>query len=185
LYRSIKPNFLNLSEPSTEQPSSTDRRSKGTRRSIDLDSEHQLSEAKKLIAELEATVASLKLKLEQMMDINKKLLSEKISASAGESQSMFQQLLLTDLNGEVDHLKSDYSSLREQNEELRQRLEPMIKDKQSLVRQVRRYKDMLADRQTQEHWLEPAATAEALGPRQITLNDKVPSEQFQTHVRHK
>jgi predicted RNase H-like nuclease (RuvC/YqgF family) len=124
-----------------------------------------LVDAKKRIRELEAAVDALSVKLEEMREVNKKLLTDKLSVTAGESQSMFQQLLLTDLHGTVDTLTTEYLTLREQNEELKKRVDVLTKDKKTLLTQTRRYKHILAEKLSSEHWMQKSQASDTASQR--------------------
>jgi hypothetical protein len=128
-----------------------------------------LTNANRRIRELEAAVDVLSGKLEEMRAINKKLLTDKLSVTAGESQSMFQQLLLSDLHSTVDTLKTEYLTLREQNEELKQRVDGLTKDKKTLMTQTRRYKHVLAEKLSTEPWMHKSQASDSPSQRMSVM----------------
>jgi hypothetical protein len=189
-YKSLKPSsFAFLNPPLDRSYSQTKASHQRIRRHYDFDQltlEQQYSDSKRKITELELTVESLTVQVQEMREVNKKLLTEKLSFTAGESQTMFQQLLLTDLDGVVDKAKQDNASLREQNEELRRRVEILAKDKKNLSMQVQRYKSLIADKamQSQESsYLETTLTSNA--PSQLSLIPDRATSQFSQGLRGK
>lgn len=177
-YRSIKLNSYTFTDPPTDRSFAVNKtaQQRRTRMSYDFDQaigDQLLTEARRRITELELTIEAMSLRLQEMRDVNKRLLSEKLTASAGESQTMFQQLLLTDMDGVVDNLRYEYGTLREQNEEMRRRLEATTKDKKTLLTQVKRYKQLLAEKVALpvEPWLDTLLSNDA--PRNPI--DKPPS----------
>lgn len=177
-YRTVKPNSYSFSDPPGDKSFSVNRISvRQVKRSFDLSetiNDQQLNEAKRRILELEMAAEAMTLRLQDMQEVNKRLLNDKLASTAGESQTMFQQLLLTDLNGVVDNLKFEYGTLREQNEELRKRLDIANKEKKSLALKVRRYKQLLAEKANTTHdvWLNGMNTSDALGHRSSIMSDK-------------
>jgi hypothetical protein len=167
-YKSLKPNSFTFIDPPLDRSYAVSKVShQRIRKSYDFDQlslDQQYSDSKRRIIELELTVESLTGQVQEMREVNKKLLTEKLSFTAGESQTMFQQLLLTDLNRVVDKAKQENASLREQNEELRRRVEILVRDKKNLSMQVKRYKSLIADKATQPQessYLETTLTSDA------------------------